>query len=199
MMELYYISQGENTQEHLQNIEKVCTFDWTDYGFLKYVQLRLKNISEEDYLRFGEKAKSICKTFGTTLIINDHVEVAKHLGVGLHVGKEDVSVKEARKHLREAQIIGATANTLEDCLNHIENKADYIGLGPFRYTETKKNLSPVLGLDGVRTIMEKLQENNIQIPVYVIGGITEKDFKELEENNITKVAVSTAMTKIAKQ
>ena len=89
--------------------------------------------------------------YGSRLIINDRVEVAVAVDAdGVHVGKEDMPVREARRMMGEGKIVGGTANTVEDIREHYRGGADYIGLGPYRYTTTKKKLSPVLGLEGYR-------------------------------------------------
>ena len=72
---------------------------------------------------------------------------------GVHLGKNDMSPSDARKILGNGYIIGGTANTLDDIERLIKEGVDYIGLGPFRYTETKKNLSPILGIDGYKKIL----------------------------------------------
>lgn len=85
-------------------------------------------------------------------------------------------VAEARKMLGKDFIIGGTANTFEDVKMHYEARADYIGCGPFRFTTTKKNLSPVLGLEGYRSIVSQMKEAGIHLPIVAIGGITSKIF-----------------------
>ena len=81
-------------------------------------------------------------------------------------------IDQARQILGEAFIIGGTANTFEDVLLHYRAGADYLGIGPFRFTTTKQNLSPVLGLEGYVSILAQMQEAHIELPVVAIGGIT---------------------------
>ncbi len=85
-------------------------------------------------------------------------------------------IDQARQILGEAFIIGGTANTFEDVVQHYRAGADYLGIGPFRFTTTKKNLSPVLGLEGYSSILSQMKEANIEIPVVAIGGITLRIF-----------------------
>ena len=89
--------------------------------------------------------------------------------------------------------IGATANTFEDIRLAVERGASYIGLGPYRFTGTKKNLSPILGLDGYRKIIAQCKEAGIDIPIFAIGGITLEDVGPLMETGITGIAVSGAI------
>ncbi|MCB4799787.1 thiamine phosphate synthase [Neotamlana laminarinivorans] len=184
---LQYISQGNTPNEHLKNIQSACTSgaDW--------VQLRLKNLDDKIILETAQKAREITGHFQTRLIINDYYKIAKEVKAdGVHLGKNDASTLEARKHLASWQIIGGTANTLQDCEKLVREEVNYIGLGPFRFTKTKENLSPVLRLQGYETILELL---NTKIPVVAIGGITINDVPELLKIGIYGVAVSGAITK----
>lgn len=180
---LYYISQGGSPLIHLQNIENVCR------AGVRLVQLRMKNIDEQLYLETAIEAKQICNKYNTTLIINDNIEVAKKVGVGVHLGKEDESIGKAKTVL-ENVLIGGTANTLTDCLELIDKKVDYIGLGPFKFTETKKKLSPILGEEGYRKIINELKKQGHTIPIYAIGGIIEDDFNLLFDVGVYGIAVS---------
>lgn len=184
---LQYISQGHSPEIHLENIQKACT-----YG-AEWVQLRLKNHSEETILKTAEQARDITAHFQTRLIINDHYKIAKAVKAdGVHLGKTDACPIEARKYMYNWQIIGGTANTIEDCKNLIEKQVDYIGLGPFKFTETKHNLSPILGLEGYKNLLETLQT---QTPIIAIGGITINDVNELLKTGIHGIAVSGEITK----
>ena len=87
-------------------------------------------------------------------------------------------------------IIGGTANTFEDVKKHYGASANYIGCGPFRFTTTKKNLSPVLGLDGYRYIVKQMRETSIQLPIVAIGGITAEDIPAIMQTGFTGIALS---------
>jgi thiamine-phosphate pyrophosphorylase len=189
LSKLQYISQGESSSEHYDNIQKVL-----DAG-VKWIQLRLKEANPVEILSLAEKVKNRCQSYQATFIVNDHVEIAKIVDAdGVHVGLEDMPVKEVRKMLGENKIIGGTANTLQDVLERVNEKCSYIGLGPFRFTATKKKLSPVLGLEGYRQILETLHKSNIQFPVFAIGGITPDDIPALKQTGIYGVAMSSALT-----
>lgn len=184
---LHYISQGETPNEHLENIQKACS-----YG-IDWVQLRLKNVDEETVLKTAEKAREITAHFQTRLIINDYYKIAKQVKAdGVHLGKMDNCPLEAREYLGELYTIGGTANTLEDCKLLVDKKVDYIGLGPFRFTETKKNLGPILGSLGYQAILEELQT---EIPIIAIGGITLEDILEIMDTGVYGIAVSGEITR----
>jgi hypothetical protein len=99
-------------------------------------------------------------------------------------------VADARGILGKEFIIGGTANTFDDVKMHYKAGADYIGCGPFRFTTTKKDLSPVLGLEGYRSIILQMKEANIHLPIVAIGGITLEDIPSIMETGITGIALS---------
>lgn len=183
---LHYISQGQTHKEHLENIQKACT------SGAELVQLRLKNVSENKVLKLAQQAREITSHFQTRLIINDYYKVAKEIKAdGVHLGKTDICPLIARKELYTWQIIGGTANTLQDCQALINKEIDYIGLGPFKFTETKANLSPILGLEGYAAIIDALQT---ETPILGIGGVTLDDVTAILETGISGIAVSGEVT-----
>ncbi|TXC78648.1 thiamine phosphate synthase [Luteibaculum oceani] len=182
---LHYISQALNGYSHAEMIERALAsgVDW--------VQLRVKNEPEDFILNQAQQARALCSRFGAKLIINDHPAVAKAVGAdGVHLGLSDISVSEARKLLGAKAIIGGTCNTYEDVKRRIAEGVDYVGLGPYRFTKTKEKLSPVLGLDGYRSLMKFLGEVNPQIPVIAIGGITIEDIHPLRDAGVHGVALA---------
>ncbi|SHK22567.1 thiamine-phosphate diphosphorylase [Maribacter aquivivus] len=184
---LHYISQGSTPKEHLENIQKACS------SGAELVQLRLKNQPEKVVLETAQQAREITSKFQVQLIINDHYKIAAAVKAdGVHLGKLDSCPTIARKELASWQLIGGTANTLEDCKNLIHKKVDYIGMGPFRFTKTKENLSPVLGINGYLTIFEELKT---AIPVIAIGGIVIDDVSALMKMGIHGIAVSGEITR----
>jgi len=184
---LHYISQGVTPKEHLDNIQKACA------SGVELVQLRLKNVDEATVLETARKAKEITGRFQTRLIINDYYKVAAEVKAdGVHLGKSDICPRIARKELASWQIIGGTANTLEDCQELIDKKVDYIGLGPFRFTNTKDNLGPVLGEKGYLTILEELKTDT---PIIAIGGITLNDVLDIMITGVYGIAVSGEITR----
>lgn len=126
-------------------------------GGCRWVQLRMKDTPVETIEPVALEVQALCRQYGATFIIDDHVELAKKLHAdGVHLGKKDMPIADARRILGAEYIIGGTANTFEDVLQHYKAGADYIGCGPFRYTTTKKNLSPILGLEGYTAIIHRM-------------------------------------------
>jgi thiamine-phosphate pyrophosphorylase len=170
---------------HIEQVEKACR------AGIRWIQLRMKQASDVVFRESALAAKAICDARDCVLIINDRVDVAAAVGAaGVHLGQEDMPVRRARQLLGEGKIIGGTANTLEDVRAHYLGGADYVGLGPFRYTATKEKLSPILGLEGCRRIIDGLKEEGISVPVIGIGGIGVDDVFQLLEAGLYGVAFS---------
>ena len=160
-------------------------------GGCKWVQLRMKDASEEEFLRNAHQAGKLCDQYQATFIIDDHVELVRECGAdGVHLGKNDMPIAEARRLLGDDFIIGGTANTFDDVLSHYRSSANYIGCGPFRFTTTKKGLSPILGLEGYQDIVAKMKSQSIDIPIVAIGGITIDDIPSIMQTGVNGIALS---------
>lgn len=180
-----FISHSNGKLSDLEGIEKALA------GGCRWVQLRMKDASDDEVVVAGRKAAEMCRKASAVLIIDDRVSLVEAIGAhGVHLGKKDMPVAEARKLLGVGKIIGGTANTMADVRNLAAQGADYIGCGPFRFTTTKKGLAPVLGLDGYRRIMGEMRREGIDIPLVAIGGIVADDLAELMSTGIDGVAVS---------
>ncbi len=163
-------------------------------GGCRWIQLRMKDAQEVEFLLAAKQIGAMCKEYGATFILDDHVEWVGITGAdGVHLGKNDMPVDEARNQLGANRIIGGTANTFEDVERLWRQGANYIGCGPYRFTTTKKNLSPVLGLDGYRHIISKMKAHDINIPVVAIGGILQPDIKDVMATGVSGIAVSGAI------
>lgn len=186
---LQYISQGDTVKEQLYNIHQAL-----DNG-CDWIQMRFKNQDLKKSFALAEAVQFLCEEYLANFIVNDNVHLAEQIAAdGVHLGLTDMSIQEARSILGKTKIIGATANTLENVINHIQNECDYIGLGPFQFTKTKDNLSPILGLDGYNSIIQNLNEIQKETPIYAIGGITLEDIESLMETGIHGIAVSGIIT-----
>ncbi|MCL2327413.1 MAG: thiamine phosphate synthase [Bacteroidetes bacterium] len=163
-------------------------------GGCKHIQLRMKDAPFAEIKKTAVVVKKLCDQYGACFYIDDHVEICKNVGAtGVHLGKTDMPPAEARKILDNDFIIGSTANTFDDIVNLHKVGVDYIGLGPFRFTETKKNLSPLLGLKRYTTILQQCRENKIDLPIFAIGGIAKRDIPELMKTGIAGVALSSTI------
>jgi thiamine-phosphate pyrophosphorylase len=186
---LHYISQQASDGSHLTAIQQAL-----DAG-CQWIQLRIKNQTEESLLAYATAAKKLCDAYSAKLIVNDYPEIALKAQVhGLHLGLEDMSIPLARQIVGAEMIIGGTANTFKQVQQRIVEGADYVGLGPFRFTKTKEKLSPVLGLGGYQEILQQMKEANLDTPVIAIGGLLPGDIKSLMNVGIHGVAISGAIT-----
>lgn len=174
--------------------EKYSYFDATRLaleGGCRWIQLRMKEASEAEVEAEAIRVRDLCRKYGATFIIDDHVALAKKVQAdGVHLGKNDMPIEEARRILGDAFIIGGTANTFEDVKRHWQAGANYIGCGPFRFTTTKKNLSPILGLEGYRQILQQMKAAGITLPVVAIGGITYEDIPDILQTGVSGIALS---------
>lgn len=182
---LQFISHYNKQYDYLDSIRLALQ------GGCRWIQLRVKHASDDEVRPMALQALKMCREAGATFIIDDRVGLVQELQAdGVHLGKNDMPIAEARKILGDDFIIGGTANTFEDVVAHYEASANYIGCGPFRFTTTKENLSPVLGLDGYRDIITKMKNHNIDIPVVAIGGITESDIPSVMQTGVSGIALS---------
>lgn len=160
-------------------------------GGCKWIQLRMKDAAVDEIRPVAVKVQEMCRNYGATFIIDDHVDLVKELGAdGVHLGKNDMPVDKARLILGKDFIIGGTANTFDDVRKHYANGANYIGCGPFRFTTTKKGLAPVLGLEGYSNIIRKMRQAGINLPVVAIGGITLEDIPQIMLTGVSGIALS---------
>ena len=160
-------------------------------GGCRWVQLRMKEATEAEFMAAAAEIGRLCKEHGATFVLDDHVEWVEKTGAdGVHLGKNDMPIDEARKILGNDKIIGGTANTFEDVERLYRQSANYIGCGPFRFTTTKKNLSPVLGLEGYLHIVDQMKSHGINLPIVAIGGILESDIKSILATGVSGIAVS---------
>ena len=188
---LQFITASSDPEQHLLQLKRLCQagVDW--------IQLRLKNANPVTRRRIAQRAKLITKQFSTRLILNDYVALAKEIGVdGVHLGQNDMPISKARIILGDNSIIGGTANTWPDMVSLQRAGADYIGLGPLRFTSTKRNLNPILGLEGYQTLMDKMKTQQIAIPVLAIGGVTKDDLTPLKKMGVHGVAISSYLLKM---
>ena len=146
----------------------------------RWVRLRLKGADDAEIYMVGKALRQLCDREEATLILDDVVRMVPVIGAdGVHLGKQDMPVDEARKLLGPDKIIGGTANTFEDVKRLAQQGANYIGCGPVEFTTTKKNLSPLLGLEGYAAILEQMRQQQIDLPLIAIGGITVEDVPDL--------------------
>lgn len=185
---LLFITHQTEKYNYLQSAEIALK------GGCRQIQLRMKNAAVADVEKVAIQAKMLCDKYGADLYLNDFVEICISVKArGVHLGKSDMSPAEARSVLGDKYVIGGTANTFEDVLHLYKQRVDYIGLGPFRFTTTKRNLSPVIGLEGYRTIVELCHQHEINLPILAIGGITIEDIPAIMQTGVSGIALSSTI------
>lgn len=182
---IQYISNSNAKYSHLQGIRLALA------GGCRWIQLRMKDCADDEIIPVAKQVKELCREYDAKFVIDDNVEIAKLLDLdGVHLGKNDMPVAEARILLGENKIIGGTANTFEEVERIYRDGADYIGCGPFRFTTTKKRLAPILGLEGYRSITSRMKSAGIDIPMVAIGGIKAGDIKDIMQTGVDGIALS---------
>ncbi len=164
----------------------------------RWIQLRMKEAPEAEVLQRGEAMRVLCRRYGAVFIMNDNPEWAKAVGAdGVHLGQKDRLPEEARQILGDGAIVGSTVNTFDQIVARSHGETDYFGLGPFRFTTTKKNLSAILGVEGYRSIAAQMRAEGIDLPVVAIGGIELEDVPQIRQSGIPGVALSGAIARSA--
>lgn len=185
---IQFITHANDRYDYLDGVRMALE------GGCRWIQLRMKDASEEEILKTAESTRKLCRQYDAVFLLDDYVELVERSGAdGVHLGKDDMPIDEARRLLGKDKIIGGTANTFEDVKHIYSAGADYIGCGPFRFTTTKKKLSPILGLDGYSRIIKQMNAYGINIPVIAIGGILLQDISDIMQTGVSGVAVSGAI------
>jgi len=167
-------------------------------GGCTWVQVRMKDAPESEVRQTVEHVIQVLKADDglrfPTLIVDDYVNIAAGIPevAGVHLGHADMPRQQAREILGPDKIIGSTANTVEEALS-LAPVSDYLGVGPYRFTSTKKNLAPLLGVEGISAVTRALIEHDMPVPVVGIGGIRLSDVPELLAAGVQGVAVSGAI------
>lgn len=157
---------------------------------VRWIQLRMKDAPRGLWLETARRVASICREHGAVCIVNDSVEIALEAGAdGAHLGRTDLDWAEARRRLGPDRILGGTVN-----YTHEADKAaragclDYVGVGPVRFTRTKKELAPLQGFDGVAALIARVDP----IPAWAIGGLEAEDLPRLRSLGAAGAAVCSA-------
>jgi thiamine-phosphate pyrophosphorylase len=162
----------------------------------RWIQVRVKQAPYPEWNTMAAACVEICHAHKAICIINDNVQIAYDTGAdGVHLGATDMHPAEARKILGSKKIIGGTAHNIHEFRNLNDSDVNYIGLGPYRYTATKNDLSDVLGIENVTNIMQAHRQLNSTIPVFAIGGIQLDDISPIMSAGVQGIAVASAIFK----
>ena len=177
---VYLVSPNKINKNFYAKLENVLASNNT-----KFFQLRLKKTPENRIIKIAKKIKKITKKYNVKLIINDNPKIAKKVNAdGCHVGQMDSSIFNAKKILKN-KIIGVTCHNSKKLINKaLDNKASYVALGSFYKSKLKPNAKKA------NTKILKWVKKNTKKPIVVIGGITDKNYKNLIVKGANYIAIS---------
>lgn len=180
--------------QYVTNSFSVDTIRKVLEGGVRWVQVRLKDATTEERIRALKSVRPLCDRYGAVLIMDDDVEAARQGGAdGVHLGKTDMSPAMARRVLGDYFIIGSTVNDEDMLVKAYTSGADYAGVGPYKFTQTKKDLDAVLGKEGLDNLFQYNLDSRNPLPLVAIGGITIGDISDIGDTMIDGVAISGAI------
>jgi len=178
------------TDIHLTGLSHAKQVELLHHGGATLIQLREKQMPAREFYEQAKAAVVIAAQRGVQLIVNDRVDVALAVGAhGVHLGQDDMPPEAARKLLGLDAVIGFSTHNLEQATEASKLPIDYLAVGPIFATTTKSDTSPVLGLDGLRTVRRAIGE----FPLVAIGGITQANARAVIEAGADSVAVISAL------
>ncbi|MDE7414355.1 MAG: thiamine phosphate synthase [Muribaculaceae bacterium] len=179
---LQFITNGRDVEETVRQAEIVLS------AGCRWIQVRMKETDEEEIKEALIRLLPKCQEAGATLIVDDHYKLSNYCH-GVHLGQNDISIREAREEITPEKIIGLTVNTPDQIISSRIDPPDYYGVGPYRFTSTKKNLSPILGLDGYKQLSALIDREWV-----AIGGIRPNDIPAILKTGAAGIAVSSIIT-----
>ena len=160
-------------------------------GGIRFIQFRDKYSTTLRLYEKGKKIKELTDNYSAVLIVNDRIDVALSIDAdGVHIGKDDMPVNEARNILGYEKIIGSTVRSLEEAKEAIREGADYVSIGPIFPTISKKGLPPPIGLEILRNVRKGV--NGVLV---AIGGINLSHLLEIKKIGIDGVAIISGILK----
>lgn len=151
---------------------------------VRLLQYRDKLSGDEDFARTARRLRELCSPYGATLIINDRVDIAASLGLGLHVGQEDASPRVARDAIGPDAVLGVSTHSLEEARAAFAEPVDYVAVGPLFATGTKRGVAPV-GLELLRAVAAEAGG----MPLVGIGGVTPERARDVLRAGAQWIAV----------
>lgn len=186
MLKLYLVTDRKwlNGRKLTDDLKKAIL------GGVTTIQLREKNLSNEEFISIAKEVKKVCQNYHIPFIINDNLEVALAINSdGIHIGQNDIPASIVRKQIGPNKILGVSVHNLKEAFQAKIDGADYVGVGAIFSTETKNDATNVT-LDSLKKICD-----NIDLPVVAIGGINLDNISKLKDINIAGIAVVSAIMK----
>ena len=158
-------------------------------GGASVLQFRDKTMNDAEFTAAATSVLHIARQGGVPLIVNDRVEIAVAIGAaGVHVGRGDASALDIRRYLPAGMMIGASATSYDEAMATVNDGADYLGVGPIFPTGSKTDATPPIGLDELARICRA-----VKLPVVAIGGIHQKNLRQVIEAGAQGAAVIAAV------
>lgn len=189
---IHLVTDGADVATTVEQARQAVT------GGCRWVQVRMKNADAAERDAALLSLRDFCHSHGATIIVDDDVQAVRRTAIdGVHLGRNDMDPTEARAILGPVPLIGATVNCAADAERLVGKPIDYIGLGPWRFTTTKRRLADPLGAQGTRDLVRHIRDLGIRVPILAIGGITGEDIPAVLASGADGVAVSSAICRAA--
>ena len=153
-------------------------------GGAHVVQLRDKSLGDDDFLSVARRIADLCRRHEVTFIVNDRVEIAREVGAGVHLGRQDATIADARAVLGPGAVIGLSAGSVAEALALQAADAAYLGFGHIFPTTSKQKETPAVGLELLAAVAHQSR-----LPVIAIGGITESNAARVMSSGAWGIAV----------
>ena len=163
-------------------------------GGVTMVQIRSKSLNTEDFINLVDEAVKILDSDAIPVIVNDRIEVATATRAsGVHLGREDTSVQQARQATGTNSIIGLTVRSIQEAKDAPIELLDYISIGGVFATQSKLNPDLPIGVDKLQIILGIIRSRNPDLPVVAISGINESNIDQVLATGIDGIAVVSAI------
>lgn len=190
-LSLYFImgSQDGREEQPLRTIDRalkagVTCFQWREKG--------PRSLKGRERIDFAKDARNLCQRYRVPFFVDDDVDLAVQLEAdGVHIGQKDENAKAVRRKIGDKMWLGVSAHSLEEAERAREQGADYIGVGPYKMTQSKPDAESVIG----STLIRQLRALSYPLPIVAIGGITPDDVPEITSAGAAGVAVISAISK----
>jgi thiamine-phosphate pyrophosphorylase len=156
----------------------------------RFLQIREKLLSGKEFFEVVCSAIEIAESFGMKVIVNDRVDIAMAARAsGVHLGQNDLPPEHARKLLGDEAIIGFSTHSVDQAIEAVKFPIDYIAIGPISPTSSKENPDPVVGVEELRRVRDKIGV----FPLVAIGGINGSNLEDALATGADSVALINAL------
>lgn len=187
----HYLTQDLPNRSHAEQVQIACE------AGANWIQYRCLSKPDDEMIPEIHHVAAICDDWGATLILTDHYHLLDQVDAqGVHLEDMQADFLAIRQIITDEKTLGASANSFADIQRiALSGVVDYAGCGPFGITQTKPNDYPLLGVEGYRQIVDKMEEFQIDLPLLAVGGVTLEDIDALLRSGIYGIAVSAAVNK----